>query len=119
MRVASVPLPQWKNESCLSSIASGGIRTHNTLYSRHMLYQQSYQGSPAGMYTCMYRYICMYVCADIHVCMYVQMYKYICMYRCTCMYVSTNVHVHVFMYLQMYMYVCMYRCTCIHIYMYM
>ena len=29
-------------------VASGGIRTHGTLYSRQMLYQLSYQGSPAG-----------------------------------------------------------------------
>ena len=29
-------------------VASGGIRTHDTLYSRQMLYQLSYQGSPAG-----------------------------------------------------------------------
>ena len=29
-------------------VASGGIRTHDTLYSRQMLYQLSYQGSSAG-----------------------------------------------------------------------
>ena len=29
-------------------VASGGIRTHDTLYSGQMLYQLSYQGSPAG-----------------------------------------------------------------------
>ena len=29
-------------------VASGGIQTHDTLYSRQMLYQLSYQGSSAG-----------------------------------------------------------------------
>ena len=29
-------------------VASGGIRTHDTLYSGQMLYQLSYQGSSAG-----------------------------------------------------------------------
>ena len=29
-------------------VASGGIRTHDTLYSRQMLYQLSYPGSSAG-----------------------------------------------------------------------
>ena len=39
-------LRQWKNEKM--RVASGGIRNHDTLYSRQMLYQLSYQGSPAG-----------------------------------------------------------------------
>ena len=39
-------LRQWKNEKM--RVASGGIRTRDTLYSRQMLYQLSYQGSPAG-----------------------------------------------------------------------
>ena len=29
-------------------VASGGIRTHDTLYSGQMFYQLSYQGSSAG-----------------------------------------------------------------------
>ena len=42
-------------------VASGGIRTHDTLFSRQMLYQLSYQGSSAGRvrinisYTCLNR----------------------------------------------------------------
>ena len=38
-------------------VASGGIRTHDTLYSRQMLYQLSY----------MYMYIVQYVHVHVHV----------------------------------------------------
>ena len=38
-------LRQWKMKM---RVASGGIRTHDTLYSGQMLYQLSYQGSSAG-----------------------------------------------------------------------
>ena len=49
-------LRQWKNEKM--RVASGGIRTHDTLYSRQMVYQLSYPGSSdihmLYMYTCKY-----------------------------------------------------------------
>ena len=38
----------WGNGKMKMRIASGEIQTHDTLYSRQMLYQLSYQGSPAG-----------------------------------------------------------------------
>ena len=40
----------WGNGKMKMRVASGGIRTHDTLYSRQLLYQLSYQGSSAGMY---------------------------------------------------------------------
>ena len=47
----------WGNGKMKMRVASGGIRTHDTLYSGQMFYQLSYQGSSAGgvrINTCMW-----------------------------------------------------------------
>ena len=42
-------------------VASGGIQTHDTLYSRQMLYQLSYQGSSAGRVRIKHMYMYDYI----------------------------------------------------------
>ena len=47
-------------------VASGGIQTHDTLYYRQMLYQLSYQRSPAGMVHNMgYNSTCTCTCTNL------------------------------------------------------
>ena len=64
-------LRQWKNEKM--RVASGGIRTHDTLYSRQMLYQLSYQGSHVHIHV--YFHICVHTYRPI---------------SCTCTYILSQ-----------------------------
>ena len=64
-------LRQWKNEKM--TVASGGIRTHDTLYSRQMLYQLSYQGSHVHIHV--YFHICVHTYRPI---------------SCTCTYILSQ-----------------------------
>ena len=59
--------------------ASGGIRTHDTLYSREMVYQLSYQGSQDGR-------------VDVHV----HAHKWT-LYKPYNIIISRQVHVHVYL----------------------
>ena len=100
-------------------VASGGIPTHDTLYSRQMLYQLSYQGSPAGRVRIKHL-IRLYEQADLTL-VHVQLMH--TLYMCT---TYSTVHALQMLYICTYMYIynscilytmystcrCIHTCTC-------
>ena len=103
----------WGNGKMKMRVTSGGIRTHDTLYSRQMLYQLSYQGSPAGRVRIKHL-ICLYEQANLTLDMYTMyMYMYIVHVGSSVTLVSLAVWNHVIT--TCYVHVRYITCTCIHV----